>query len=207
MGGRHGGCIKLVAILFGSTAMTATGLVGHDDIDALIMRLRLGTEASELHGSLCGYLAGGGSMRNTSVLAALQLDGESTQPTSNDQALLERLTKQCETELADPELGFEPLLPEDDRPLVERAEAMVDWCRGFLGGFGLAGTTAHASLSEEAQEVLRDLGTIAASSFDFGNEDEDEDALIEVQEFVRVAAMLLHTECTAHSKSARDTLH
>ncbi|HEV2680813.1 MAG TPA: UPF0149 family protein [Rhodanobacter sp.] len=187
--------------------MTATGLVGHDDIDALIMRLRLGTEASELHGSLCGYLAGGGSLRGTSVLAALQLDGEATDPAPDDQALLQRLARQCETELADPELGFEPLLPADDRPLTERADAMVDWCRGFLGGFGLAGTAAHAQLSDEAQEILRDLGTVAASSFDFGDETEDEDALIEVQEFVRVAAMLLHTECTAHDPSANGTVH
>jgi uncharacterized protein YgfB (UPF0149 family) len=187
--------------------MTASELVGHDDIDALIMRLRLGTEASELHGSLCGYLAGGGSLRGTSVLGPLQLDGEATDPAPDDQALLQRLARQCETELSDPELGFEPLLPADDRPLPERAEAMVDWCRGFLGGFGLAGTSAHAQLSEEAQEILRDLGTVAASSFDFGNETEDEDALIEVQEFVRVAAMLLHTECTAHDPSASGTLH
>ena len=187
--------------------MTATGLVGHDDIDALIMRLRLGTEASELHGSLCGFLAGGGSLRQTPVLSALQLDGEASSPTAADLALLDRLARQCETELADPELGFEPLLPEDDRPLTERAEAMVDWCRGFLGGFGLAGTTAHAQLSEEAQEVLRDLGMIAASSFDFGVEEEDEDALIEVHEFVRVGAMLLHTECSASAGSASGRLH
>jgi uncharacterized protein len=187
--------------------MAPTGLVGHDDVDGLVMRLRLGTEASELHGSLCGYLAGGGSLKHTSVLAALQLDGEATAPTSDDQALLDRLARQCESELADPELGFEPLLPEDDRPLTERAEAMVEWCRGFLGGFGLAGASAHATLSDEAQEVLRDLGTIAASSFDFGNEDEDEDALIEVQEFVRIGALLLHTECTAHDRPASGTLH
>ncbi len=187
--------------------MTATGLVGHDDIDALIMRLRLGTEASELHGSLCGYLAGGGSLRGSSVLAALQLDGEAADPDAADLALLERLARQSEAELADPELGFEPLLPEDDRPLAERAEALVDWCRGFLGGFGLAGTAAHAQLSEEAQEVLRDLGTIAASSFDFGDEDEDEDALVDVHEFVRVAALLLHTECTAHDPSASGSVH
>ena len=55
--------------------------------------------------------------------------------------------------------------------------------------------------------MLRDLGTIAASSFDFGSEDEDEDALIEVQEFVRVAAMLLHTECTTPDPSASGTVH
>jgi hypothetical protein len=141
------------------------------------------------------------------VLAALQLDGEATNPTPGDQALLDQLAKQCEAELADPELGFEPMLPEDDRPLTERADAMVDWCRGFLGGFGLAGTSAHANLSDEAQEILRDLGTIAASSFDFGNESEDEDSLIEVQEFVRVGAMLLHTECTAHGRPASGSVH
>jgi uncharacterized protein YgfB (UPF0149 family) len=203
------GCTKLAGILNWSTTMTATGLVGHYDIDALIMRLRLGSQASELHGSLCGYLAGGGSLRGVSVLAALQLDaeGEKTIPSPSDQALLDRLVKQCEADLADPELGFEPILPEDDRPLTERAEAMVEWCQGFLGGFGLVGATVHAKLSEEAQEILRDLGTIAGSSFDFENETEDEDALIEVQEFVRVGAMLLHTECAASIKPASGRLH
>jgi uncharacterized protein YgfB (UPF0149 family) len=186
--------------------MTIAEPVGHDEIDALVMRLRLGTDASELHGSLCGYIAGGGSLRGTSVLAALQLDGEVTDVAPNDKALLDRLARQCESELADPELGFEPLLPEDDRPLAERAEATVEWCRGFLGGFGLAGTSAHAKLSDEAQEVLRDLGIIAASSFDFDNQDEDEDALIEVHEFVRIGAMLLHTECAAHD-STSGTVH
>ena len=187
--------------------MTATGLVGHDDIDALIMRLRLGTEASELHGSLCGYLAGGGSLRGSSVLAALQLDGEATDPSAEDLALLDRLARQSATELADPELGFEPLLPEDDRPLAERAEAVAEWCRGFLGGFGLAGTDAHAQLSDDAQEVLRDFGTVAAASFDFGDAAEDEDALIEVQEFLRVGALLLYTESAGRGQSGSDRLH
>lgn len=187
--------------------MTASGLVGHDDIDALCLRLRLGTTASELHGSLCGYLAGGGHMRGSHLLSTLQLDGEATAPSAEDLVLLDRLARQADAELADPDMGFEPLLPEDDRPLAERAEAMVDWCRGFLGGFGLAGTSAHASLSDEAQEILRDFGAIAASSFDFDNEDEDEDALIEVQEFVRVGVLLLHTECATPDQPASGTVH
>lgn len=187
--------------------MVATDPIGHDDLDALILRLRLGTEASELHGSLCGYLAGGATLGGTSVLAALQLDGEATDPSADDLSLLRRLARQCESELSDAELGFQPLLPEDDRPLTERADALVDWCRGFLGGFGLAGTAAHASLSEDAQEILRDFGTIAASSFDFDNEDEDEDALIEVQEFVRVGALLLYTECNRRDPASSGSVH
>jgi uncharacterized protein len=182
--------------------MTTHEPLGYDDIDALIMRLQLGADASELHGSLCGFLAGGGVLRGASVLSTLQLDAEVGQPSTDDLRRLDQLARDCENELADPELGFEPALPADDRPLAERADAMVEWCRGFLGGFGLAGTDAHAKLSDEAQEVLRDLGTIAASSFDFGNEDEDEDALIEVQEFIRVGAMLLYAECAPHEPSS-----
>jgi uncharacterized protein YgfB (UPF0149 family) len=99
-------------------------------------------------------------------------------------------------------------LPSDDRPLPERAEALVDWCRGFLGGFGLAGTEAHAKLSEEAQEILRDLGSIAAAQLDFGEEGDDEDALIEVHEFVRVGAMLLFAECAGgRGKTGSDRVH
>ena len=187
--------------------MSTTEPVGYDELDAAIMRLQLGADASELHGSLCGFLAGGGAPGRRSLLAALELEGEGTVPSAQDQALLDRLVSQTRSELADPELGFEPVLPADDRPLAERAEALVEWCRGFLGGFGLAGAGAHAKLSDEAQEILRDLTTIASSAFDFGDTNEDEDALIEVHEFVRVGAMLLFTECHGAQPQAGDTLH
>jgi uncharacterized protein len=188
--------------------VTAAELIGYDELDGATSRMRLGCGASELHGSLCGYLAGGGIPRAQQLLAALQLDGEGAAPSAADQDLLDRLQQQAAGELADVELGFEPLLPADDRPLAERAEALADWCRGFLGGFGLAGAPAHATLSEEAQEVLRDLGAIASAAFDFGDADEDEDALIEVHEFVRVGAMLLYAECAVAKRGPHsDTLH
>ena len=188
--------------------MTATDMLGYDELDAALVRMQIGADASELHGSLCGYLAGGGSLERQPLLAALEFEGgEAVAPAPHDQALLERLATQARGELADPELGFEPLLPADDRPLAERAEALVEWCRGFLGGFGLGGAGAHAQLSEEAQEILRDLTTIATSAFDFGEESEDEDALIEVHEFVRMGAMLLFTECQGARRQADDTLH
>ncbi|HEX7814920.1 UPF0149 family protein [Dyella sp.] len=188
--------------------MSVNDWIGHDELNDSCVRMRLGADAAELHGSLCGFLAGGGKIGRQSLLAVLQLDGEGVQPGAQDQALLERLVKQCEAELDDPELGFEPLLPADDRPLPERAEALVDWCRGFLGGFGLAGTDAHASLSDEAKEILRDLGSIAGAELDFGEEGDDEDALIEVHEFVRVGAMLLFAECAGgRGKTGSDRIH
>ncbi len=186
--------------------MTDTDEMDHEGLQALVRRLALGTSASELHGSLAGYLAGGGAVDGDALLGVLELDGEATEPAPADLAQLGALARQTQAALADAELGFEPLLPADDRPLHERAEAVVEWCRGFLGGFGLAGASVQGSLSDEAQEVLRDLGTIAGSSFDFGNESEDEDALIEVHEFVRMAAMLLFAECGARDGGG-NTLH
>ena len=181
--------------------------IGYDELDDVVVHLRLSIPASELHGSLCGLLAANGRPGRRSVLSALHLEAGSDTVSEHDQALLDQLVHQSEAELADPELGFEPLLPADDRPLPERADALVDWCRGFLGGFGLGGTDAHGRLSEEGREILGDLSAIAASSLDFGSDDEDEDALIEVHEFVRMGAMLLFTECHLPHQAANGTLH
>jgi len=187
--------------------MSALEPIGYDELDDVVVHLRLSIPASELHGSLCGFLAAGGKLGKWSVLNALHLEAGSDSVSERDQSLLDQLASQSEQELADPELGFEPLLPADDRPLSERADALVDWCRGFLGGFGLGGPDAHKRLSEEGQEILGDLSNIAASTLDFGSEDEDEDALIEVHEFVRMGAMLVFTECHTPHSPASGTLH
>ncbi|GLQ90547.1 UPF0149 family protein [Dyella flagellata] len=187
--------------------MTAPESIGHDELDEVVAHLRLSIRASELHGSLCGLLAAHGRPGKRSVLGALHLEPGSDSVSDYDQDVLDQVARQSEQELADPELGFEPLLPADDRPLPERADALVDWCRGFLGGFGLGGPGAHGRLSDEGKEILRDIGAIASSSLDFGSEEEDEDALIEVHEFVRMGAMLLFTECHIPGPSSRGSLH
>ncbi|WP_267120279.1 UPF0149 family protein, partial [Xanthomonas sacchari] len=93
------------------------------------------------------------------------------------------------------DFGFDLVLADAGAPLPERADALFDWCRGFLGGFGLAAGAAPP-LSEEGQEALQDVARLAqASADDFDSGDEDEDALAEIEEFVRVAVLLLHSDC------------
>ena len=57
----------------------------------------------------------------------------------------------------------------------------------------------------EGKEALQDLARLAqASSDEFDSADEDEDALAEIEEFVRVAVLLLHGDCVMavrHRKS------
>jgi uncharacterized protein len=175
----------------------------HAELARALESLRLGMGASDLHGSLTGYLCAGGRAGAEEWPAALEIDPDGKADLRNE--ALRRLYQDCRAQLDDPDLGFEPLLPGADAPVERRADALVEWCRGFLGGVGLAGSPMSA-LSPDATEVLADIGRIAASRFDYDDENEDESALTEVLEFVRVGVLLLHTELT-RPRAARRSLH
>ncbi|MBB3227822.1 hypothetical protein FHW69_002454 [Luteibacter sp. Sphag1AF] len=189
--------------------MTANPIVEPDDIFDLVNRVKLSASVSELHGSLAGFISGGGRFQGGAVLEALHFEpGEA--PTPDELRILVRLRDQTDRELADSDLGFQPWLPDDDSTLAERAEALSDWTRGFLGGLGLGGGANRAKdgLTDEAKELLSDMATIAVTEFEFAEDsEEDEDALIEIIEFVRVGALLLHAELSNQERPASDTLH
>lgn len=178
----------------------------HAELAAVLTRLACAAGASDLHGSLIGYLSMGGVPQAEGLLERL----ESTGDHAADAAAIdvfEDLIEQAQTQLDDPDLGFAPLLPHVEQPLPLRAEALRDWCRGFLGGLGLGGLAGDVALSAEGSEILGDFDAIAAAHFDYADDDEeDENALAEVLEFVRVGTLLLHAELGALAR-ADDSLH
>lgn len=90
---------------------------------------------------------------------------------------------------------FTLLLPDDEQLLAQRVEALGSWCGGFLSGFGLH-AERQSKLSAEADEGLRDLAQIARIAADSDAESEEDEAdLMEVEEYVRMAAMLIFSEC------------
>ena len=184
--------------------MSDTPAVTHAELGEMLARLHLGVGASDLHGSLTGYICGGGSAGARGWLQALELQAEPG--VDLPQAAFARLYEDCAAWFGDPELGFEPLLPEIDSTLDARAEALVEWCRGFLGGLGLAGVSTKRGLSADAQEILHDFGTIAGSRFEYADAEEDESALAEVIEFIRVGVLLLHAELTSAGRAGK-TVH
>lgn len=172
------------------------------ELDRALRETRSGIGAGELHGSLTGYLCAGGSAGAQEWLRALQLDDPGTLPA----ALAGQLYEDCRRQLDDPDFSFQPLLPDEDASLAERADGLVAWCRGFLGGAGLAGLDAR-SLSDDADEILRDFAGIAGSQLDYADDEEDEAALAEVQEFVRIGVLLLQRELAGARAPAARRLH
>ena len=189
--------------------VSATLPITHAQLGELLATLRFGVDPSDLHGSLTGYLCAGGHADARNWLAALQVQTDEAEAAAAAASPpLQQLFHECTAWLDDPDLRFEPLLPAADTPLDVRADALVEWCRGFLGGIGLAGRTqGGGGYSPDCAEILHDFGTIAASHFEYSDSEEDESALAEVIEFIRVGVLLLHSELAGVGVPGKRTVH
>jgi len=169
---------------------SSRGLPEWADILAECECLQLAVGPSELHGGLSGWLSGGGE-DPTGWLQEVMLDHQII-PTDEDD-LIGHLFQATASQLSSPDFGFSLLLPDADASLLERSQSLFAWCRGFVGGFGLA-LGDRQPLSEEAQDALSDLVKLAAEDGQSEGDEEDELALMELEEFVRVAVLLLRGE-------------
>lgn len=170
-----------------------TELPSVDDVFHASQALGLASSPAELHGALCGWLAAGGAPGNDWLARVLVDDAL---PVLAGDSVLARLQEVTLKQLEDRDFGFELLLT--DRLEAEaQMDALFSWARAFLGGFGLGSGAQRPALSEEGAEALDDLAKLAqASSSDFeSGGDEDEQALAEIEEFIRVAVLLLHGDC------------
>ncbi len=168
----------------------------HATLANVLEKLRLGVNASDLHGSLTGFLCAGAQVNGDDWLDLLQLDPGDDTVVRNE--TLQRLYRDCRSQVDDGSARIKPLLPARTAPLAARAIALVEWCRGFLGGFGLGGASRRGPLSDDATEILHDLGVIAASHFDVAAHGEDAQALADVIDFVGTACAVLRREVRSH---------
>ncbi|GAA5004399.1 UPF0149 family protein [Pseudoluteimonas lycopersici] len=174
-------------------------LPSRGDIDEAIRSLGLATTASELQGALLGWLAGGGSA-DGNWLAAVMADPALPQAASDSP--LQRLRDHAVEQLDARNFALDLLVADDDASLADRSGSLFDWCRGFLGGFGLS-AGANPPLSEEGGEALADIAKLAAATPQDDGDEEDEAALVEIAEFIRVAALLLHGDCVLGPRHRR----
>ncbi|NKI36058.1 UPF0149 family protein [Wenzhouxiangella sp. XN79A] len=147
---------------------------------------------AETHGVVIGLLVaapGQDDQRLADQLAGLQVGDWNS---DRIQQQLGPAIATLRSELASPDMDFRPLLPTDDRPLDERTHCLAAWVTGFLAGYGTAGRGAEQG---DAAEALRMLEQIARAGLDPEADDEiQEEALTELNEFVRVATLLLREE-------------
>lgn len=169
-----------------------------EDLERSLKQLESPLLAAETHGLLSGLLTADFSTPfETLIDEVLELEAP---PDPNDVLMREALRPlralydETKAALADPELGFEPLLPDEAQAsFARRLRALGHWVQGFLYGLGRGGVRPE-SLKGESGELLRDFGEIARIDEDSAEDDEAEADLFELTEFVRVGVLLLNEE-------------
>ena len=160
----------------------------YENLEAALARAKLAVSPADLHGSVTGYLCAGGHGRAHELLTALALEGDEAGAAAELHALLDALAGDISHRLQTGE-PVAPLLPSGSLPA--RADAMVDWCRGFLGGLALKGDLAAAAKAPDVRELLEDFSQIAAMHLSCDDED-DEASLHDVLDFIRGGVARLH---------------
>ncbi len=188
--------------------------LGYEDLQALIESVEGSVSASELHGMLTAELCIGMESDFAAVVAScLQFAGDDLNTTAADEQELLVVMVQTLQGLQDPNMSFQMLLPDDDTALMNRATALGEWCQGFMFGFAVAEKKAGLSLSaqDEIAEILQDFAAISkvdaelseqlddviddSASAEAGDTSENEEDLMQLAEYVRVAALNVYAQC------------
>ncbi len=166
-----------------------------DDFADMFVELKAFGTPSELHGLMCGQLAAGVRFDANAWLAMVvaHLDVQEIDD-ADDKAELIGLYELALSQLSDGGFTFTLLLPEDDAELAARAESLGSWCSGFLGGFGLAFDRKRQKLTDDITETMDDLSQIALVSLEDEEDPEAEQGLMELIEYVRMAALMVFSE-------------
>ncbi len=177
-------------------------LISFAELDRLLVPVGALNSPSELHGMLCGKLAGGQRLNNDEwLLEALEFldiitsetEGVVGDPEGKVQVQLARLYSVVLAQLEDDSYSFQLLMPDDEEKLDARSRSIGEWCHGFLTGFGSSGIAGEATFSDEAADGLRDIAAIVGIEAE-AESAEAETNLFEITEYVRVVTLTLFAE-------------
>lgn len=167
----------------------------YDEVDAALRAIDSDIGCAECHGMLCGMLCNpapfeaGAWLRHVTGLTNLQVLGA-----QESGHALWRMLRHTQQGIATDDFAFSLLLAHDRAAKAVRIRSLGEWCRGFLTGFGLAGVTDLAELSDDSRGFLKDLAQIARVDESSGAGEEGEQALAELIEYVRIGALMLRDE-------------
>jgi len=174
----------------------------YDLLNSALLRCGSSWNAAQAHGLLCGQLAILGADAGhgwlTQVLQNTDADDVECQECAS---MLDQLFLATSRQLAERQSEFEPFLPDDRAPVVERTAAMAEWCEGFLNGLvseAKAGQLRKRLAAEPLSDIIKDMLEITRAGVEEEADEEaeaaDENALIELVEYLRVATQMAYEE-------------
>lgn len=162
-------------------------------IDAAVSLSGLDLAAAEVHGTVVGAIANHmktGTSPNLLQLIEPNADAGSGQFAPLNELLYDLYRENSELLLEGKE-NFDLLLPSEDEPLELRTESLAAWTKGFLLGLLHNNAFSIDQLPENGAEIARDMIQISEAAAGAGDENEEDWALAELHEYLKVGAQLI----------------
>jgi hypothetical protein len=173
--------------------------IEYSDLDDALRRCGASWNAAQAHGLLCSRLCLSGRDAIGTWIAAVQDGGDRNSAACVEcAAMMAAVSTNTLRDLAQRQSQFMPLLPDDSFATTLRTEALGNWCEGFLHGLvsGEHSTDVRARMAAEPlSDIIRDLLEITRAAVDENDDREsNEEAYVELVEYIRVAAQLAYEE-------------
>jgi yecA family protein len=165
-----------------------------ESVSVILERNNILTSAAEIQGMICGMLGGGMPLECQDWLEPLADFVNQSEPLGKEvtDVLLSLFDTTCQ-QLVASDFALVLCLPDDAAPINERGQALLSWVHGFMLGFGLHQADL-TGCSDDVKEGLDDFAEIARMDDEMSEDEESEQALFEVMEYVRVTVMLCFNE-------------
>ena len=154
-------------------------------------------EAAECHGVLCGILCTSGSTDMQGWVGHLFASrDESADISAESLRILHDVHQGTLAGINHTSLEFSLLLPEDEYSLNDRMLALSDWCSGFSLGLSMGGLQESMLGNDEVREFIQDVQYIAEACVkpDDDSEENTEQSLVEIEEYLRMGVLFLNDE-------------
>ncbi|PWC13237.1 YecA family protein [Brenneria roseae subsp. americana] len=186
---------------------------GYEALDQLLHQQQIALTAAEMHGLISGMLCGGNHDDSWRTLV-FELTNEGMAFPQTLSQPLQHLYQVTRETLEDEGFMFQLFLPDENNESVtvfDRADALAGWVNHFLLGLGVVQPRLNKA-DGELKEAINDLRNIAQLGYDEDEDQEElEQSLEEVIEYVRVSAILCHNEFTSPQivapEQKKPTLH
>jgi len=148
---------------------------------------------SEVHGlivgAICNHLKTGLSP-NLLQLVEPQANADSGQYKPMERLLYD-LYRDNSEQLFENKESFDLVLPRESEELARRTNGVATWCKGFLLGLMYNNQFSLDQLPENGAEIARDFMEISEAAAGEDSEQQEEWALAELEEYVKVGAQLI----------------
>jgi len=179
--------------------------MAYQTINKIFQKYETDLTSSEAHGLATGMLCIECKVEASLWLAELFADDIIL--LDEDKTILVALFEQTRKLLSGEEDSFryDLFLPGDDDELSEQLEAIRSWCEGFL--FGIGYSRSESTWPGETAEIMKDiveftkLDSELDDDMDEEEKNENEAALIEIQEYLRVAVMMIREQFSTDSNT------